>query len=309
MIRGIYRDQVRDSHGQLTSDSGWLSNTIVDTAWPLFASLLKNQPRLSGIRFWAVGAGDSEWDYNRVATDPKASRLYKETQRLRISREQIIYLGEDGAEAPNPTSRIEIRADFGWPGQDQILREFGLFGGNASKVENSGYLINYVIHPRIDLKAGATLTRHLRLSFRPEIGPEWLETPQHWLGSSPVANLVGVGAAQVAALADAGIETIGQLADVEPLTTTVDLPLGQRVDMRAKARLTLRTAAGLSPISGLLDRSAWNIIVTPTATLAAEAGAAEGQVARLRDQVSALKSTLPNRFLQGVTIGELAQPL
>lgn len=170
-------------------------------------------------------------------------------------------------------------------------------------------MINHVIHPRIDLDAGDTLTRRLRLSLRPEVGPEWLEIPRHWLGDASVTNLIGVGATQADALADAGIETIGQLAGAEPTAMTVDLPLGKRVDMRAKARLALRTAAQLSPVSGLLDRTAWHIIVTPTATLAADAGAPEEQVARLRERVSALKPTLRNQFLQSVTIGELAQPL
>lgn len=309
MIQGIYRDQVRDSRGHLVSDSGWLPNTIVDKAWPLIAGLLKNQPKLSGIRFWAVGAGSPEWDHNHVAADPEASRLYKEIHRLGIKREQIIYLDENGAEAPKPTTRIEISASFTWPGQDQTLREFGLFGGNASKIKNSGYLINYVIHPRIELKAGDTLTRRLRLSFRPEVGPEWLEVPQHWLSGSPVGDLDGVGDAYAEALGDAGIETVGELARAEPTTLSVDLPLMKLVELRAKARLTLRAAADLSPVSGLLDRIAWDVIVTPTTTLAADSGASKEAVERLREQVSALQLTLDNRILRRVTIGELAQPL
>jgi len=112
-----------------------------------------------------------------------------------------------------------------------------------------------------------------------------------------------------AALAGVGIETVGELASAEPTALSVNLPLMKLVELRAKARLALRTAAQLSPVSGLLDRTAWHIIVTPTATLAADAGAPEEQVARLRERVSALKPTLHNQFLQSVTIGELAQPL
>lgn len=309
MIQGIYRDTVQDTCGRLVFDSGWAPNTIVDSAWPLIASLLKNQPRLSGIRFWAVGTGSPEWDLNPVAVDPKATQLFKEIRRLRISREQIIYLDANGTEASKPTTRIEISASFTWPGEDQILREFGLFGGNASKVKNSGYLINYVIHPRIDLKAGATLTRHLRLSLRLEVGPEWLEIPQHWLGASPVADLDGVGEAYTTALADAGIGTVGELASAEPTALSIALPLMKLVELRAKARLTLRAAADLSPVSGLLDRTAWEVIVTPTATLAADSGASKETVQRLREQVSVLQLTLDNRVLQDRTIDELAQPL
>lgn len=309
MIRGIYRDQVRDSRGRLVLDSRWVPNTIVDTAWRLIAGLLKNERRLRGIQFWAVGAGSPEWDHRHVAADPEASRLHEEIHRLRVSPEEIIYLDANGPEVAKPTNRIEVRTSFSWPEKDQILREFGLFGGNASRARNRGYLISYVIHPRIDLKAGSTLTRRLRLSFRPEIGPQWLEIPRHWLGGSPVQNLDGVGDAYTTALARARIAAIGELASAEPTTLSVDLPLMKLVELRAKARLTLRTAADLSPVSGLLDRTAWEIIVTPTATLAADVGASEEAVQRLREQMSALQLALDNQFLQSVTIGELVQPL
>jgi len=49
--------------------------------------------------------------------------------------------------------------------------------------------------------------------------------------------------------------------------------------------------------------------VTTTGALAADSGASEEAIERLREQVSALQLTLDNRILQRVTIGELAQPL
>jgi hypothetical protein len=309
MIRGKYRDAVQDTRGRLVFDSEWSSNTIVDPAWPLIAGLLKNDPALDGILFWAVGAGDPAWDGTHTAASPATTQLQDEIERHTVPVKSIVYLDSNGIPVESPTTWIEVSASFTWPAEAQTLREFGLFGGGASKVKDSGSLINYVIHPLLDLAAGTTLTRRLRLSLRPEDGSEWLDIPRHWLGDASVTNLIGVGAIQADALADAGIETIGQLAEAEPTAMTVDLPLARRVDVRAKANLALRTVARLSPLSGLLNRTAWQIIVTPTATLAADAGAPEELVARLREQMNALKSSLRNAFLQGVTIGELSQPL
>jgi hypothetical protein len=33
MMQGKYRDRVLDPHNRLLFDSGWTSNTIVDSAW------------------------------------------------------------------------------------------------------------------------------------------------------------------------------------------------------------------------------------------------------------------------------------
>jgi hypothetical protein len=201
-----------------------------------------------------------------------------------------------------------VRAKFSWPEQ-RTVREFGLFGGDASGDRDSGYLINYVIHPRLDLQAGATLTRRLRLTLCPDVSSDWLEVPQHWLGGAPVERLDGIGAAYASALAGAGVDTIGALAKAEPALLDVELPPMKLVELRAKARLTLRTASELATIPELLDRTARQILVTPTATLAADAQAPEAAAERLREQVSALQLTLDNRFLRRVTIGELAQSL
>ena len=66
------------------------------------------------------------------------------------------------------------------------------------------------------------------------------------------------------------------------------------------------------PISNANGKACRLNAVTPLPALAADAGAAEAQmaqVAHLRDQVSVLVPLLSNAFLRDVTIGELAQPL
>ncbi len=308
MMRGQYHDTVRDTNGRLILDGRWRPNTIAESAWPLIAGLLKNDPGLQGILFWAVGAGEAAWDSSRPSANPAATWLRQEIERRPLPAGSIVYLDSNGGPAGHATSRIEVSLSFTWPETAQTLREFGLFGGDASETKDSGYLVNYVIHPRLDLAPGASLSRRIRLSLRPLLDDRWLHTPRHWLGASPVTDLDGVGAAYAATLGGVGITTVAELAAAEPKTLGEALPLMKAVELRAKARLTLQVATELAPVSGLIDRTVWDIVVTPTATLAADADAAEEEVGRLREQVSALQLTLDNRFLRRLTVGQLAQP-
>ena len=307
MLHGTYRDEVHDWHNHLLFDSGWSANTIVETAWPLIAGLLKNDANLAGILFWAVGAGDPAWDGARVAANPATRQLHDEVQRLPLPPENIAYLDLNDATVDTPTHRLEISASFSWPNQAQTLREFGLFGGDATATKDSGYLFNYVIQPRIELPAGATLTRRLRLRLHPTVGPQRLGVPRHWLEERPVTVMNGIGEAYARILADSGIETVRDLANVEPAMANFDIPRMKLVELRAKARLALQTAVALAPVPGLLNQSAWDVIMAPTATLAADAGAPVPAVASLREQINALQLTLSHHFLQEVTIAELLQ--
>ena len=80
-----------------------------------------------------------------------------------LAEDQIVYLPRGDEPAGTPSNRLEITADF--KGEDFIsngtvkLREFGLFGGDATHAADSGLMINYMIHPVIPLTADLTLTR------------------------------------------------------------------------------------------------------------------------------------------------------
>lgn len=306
MLRGRYRDVIRDCRGQLLSDSGWRRNTVVGSAWPLMAALLKNDPAFSGILFWAVGAGDAQWDSARPSADPSATQLAAELDRAAVPAADIDYLDDGGATNPSPTNRLEVAVQFQWPVQAQTLREFGLYGGDASLAANSGRLIDYVVHARIDLAAGATLSRRLRLNFAPVPGLIWLEVPTHWLGDSPTVLLDGVGRTYATTLSGLGIDTISQLAGTEPTALANGVPLMKFVEVRARARHALRSAADIVGVPGLEDQTAWDVIGTPPATLAANTGASLDTVQELREQLSALQLALDTKFLRRTTVGELA---
>lgn len=192
MIKGIYRDMIRN--GSQVQDRGFCSNRIVQSCDYLVASLMKNLSQLSGITFLAVGEGDKDWDGRTVTPSVQDSRLKKEIARYRIS-DVICFIDTTETESVIPTSKlkisIEIKPEHFKPAALTQLREFALFGGDADLNENSGYMINHVIHPRIDITAEVTLTRTIILSFSNTTGERGLEiTTLHYL---PIRVLDGVG--------------------------------------------------------------------------------------------------------------------
>lgn len=307
-MRGCYRDCVTDGAGRLVDDSGWHSNVIAYTAWAVVAALLRNDAAMRGVLFCAVGSGAPEWDTHAPVAATGTARLRTERDRRPLDRNAFAYLDGRGAPATRPTDRLEITARFAGTDESLVLREFGLFGGDATATTNSGYLINYVIHPRLELRAGRTLTRRVRLTLRPSLGGaggDLLTVPAHWLGDEAPTVVDGVGDAFAAALTAAGVKTIAGLAALDPRPTK-GIPFAKVIELRSKARLALRTAAAMSPLPALGGRTAWDIITTPTEDLQT------GDIAplfidALREQVAALQLVLDARYLKRLTLAELSQ--
>ena len=66
-----------------------------------------------------------------------------------------------------PTSRIAVRVMFDEDEAEGHLRECGLFGGEVNGALNSGSLLSYFSHPRIDKTPGMSLQREVVLDFTP----------------------------------------------------------------------------------------------------------------------------------------------
>jgi hypothetical protein len=309
MMQGRYRDTVADRAGRPLAQGPWRSNAIVDSCWPLLAALLKGEPGMQGILFWAVGAGDPAWDAVLPPPNPQATGLRDEVARVPVKPDDMAFLDAQGHRSASPTPRLELRVRFRWT-EPRTLREFGVFGGDATEQAGSGTLLNYVMHPRVDLGAGKQLQRRLRFSFdpQPREAASSAEPPAHWLGGREPLVVDGVGAATAAALQGAGVLTVDDLARTEPLKLDGVASLTTRVQLRSRARLLLRVASEMRPAPGFLSRTAWDVLVTPVATLAADAGAPVDEAARLREQVGALELALDHRFLRSLTVGQLAQP-
>jgi hypothetical protein len=132
----------------------------------MLAALVKGDPQGNPIAFWAVGTGDPAWDGGTVPPDTTLRgrvALFKETARKPVPAGQVKFVGGSF------TNQLEISLDWssadipGGPATWQ-LREFGLFAGGTAAA-NSGVLLNFRIHPRIDMQPGFTLQRTLRLTF------------------------------------------------------------------------------------------------------------------------------------------------
>jgi beta-lactam-binding protein with PASTA domain len=130
---------------------------IVARGLDLIAALLANRTGLRGIVYWAVGSGDPAWDAAPPTIDPATTGLKAEIYRKRIDPTQATY--------DSSSRTITVSVTFG-PGEAiGMLREFGLFGGDASPRPGSGFLINYTIHAPLQHAAGTSLARQVHFNI------------------------------------------------------------------------------------------------------------------------------------------------
>lgn len=243
LIQGYYHDVWTDSQGRTRWDSGWHPNRVVHTCSLLLAALLKREEGMQGILYWAVGEGERGWDTLCPSPQLDDTQLAAEVARQALIPEQIVYLDDAGVPSGSPTACLEVTAEFA--GEDlvssgfQSLREFGLFGGNATDALDSGLMIDYVIHPRIDLTPGDTLTRRLRLTSAASTAQQ-IEALAGFGADLPVSSLDGVGDAYTRALNEHGIHSLGDLATIDPLRPVGNIPPVKLQEFRAKARLVMR---------------------------------------------------------------------
>ena len=148
-------------------------NLIVIGFGLLVASLLKGDPTFGfPIQYWAVGEGEGDfWDDLSVEARQAKSifsltSLYNETFRVSTS---IIFIDENADPvSPGPSNRIEVQSTFG-PDVIGPLREFGIFGGDASTTLDSGIMIDHKSHTVINVNNNPgqqnVLIRALRITL------------------------------------------------------------------------------------------------------------------------------------------------
>lgn len=306
MMQGRWRDTLISPDGTARRRTPWRSNLIVDGAFSLVAGLLARDRELDGILYWAVGEGDEAWDEGAPATEPGTTRLARETDRRPVAEGDVRFVEEDGDDASGRTAHLEIRLAFTWE-RPVVLREFGLFGGDAREGADSGVMVNHVIHERIELEAGQRLDRELRLSLGRSVDRRWVEVAPHWIGDEPVRRVDGVGELFAAEVARAGFTTVGALATAPPAGGPDGVPRVRFAELRAKARLALRTLPELRPLGRLQRFTVSEVLRTPPERLADEAGVFEDDVVRLREQLATLELALDHRFLGPLTVGEVAR--
>ena len=140
-------------------------NLVVNSFLNLVMCLLKQQSGYSGVQYWAVGSGASSWDSNMPTPELTATRLTAEIGRVPISADELAFLDQDYRVVSTPTNILQISHTFGADDCNGVWREFGIFGGNATAVLNSGIMVNKRHHSVITKTEEMTIERIMRFTL------------------------------------------------------------------------------------------------------------------------------------------------
>ena len=140
-------------------------NLVVNSFLNLVMCLLKQQSGYTGIQYWAVGSGAPSWDTSMPTPELTATRLTSEIGRVPITADELAFLDQDYKVVSTPTNILQISHTFGADDCNGVWREFGIFGGNATAVLNSGIMINKRHHSVITKTEEMTIERIMRFTL------------------------------------------------------------------------------------------------------------------------------------------------
>ena len=152
-------------------------NLIVNGAFIVVAMCLKQDPAFAGVMYWALGDGNTVdtagWDAGVLAgtTVPVKTdaALANEIFRKAVLPADITFVDGAGNLSGTPTNRLKITVTFleaePSAGGTVNLREWGLYGGNATGAAGSGYLINRKVHKTYAKSNLSQLERVLVFTF------------------------------------------------------------------------------------------------------------------------------------------------
>ncbi|MCA1568393.1 MAG: PASTA domain-containing protein [Acidobacteria bacterium] len=197
----------------------------------LVGGLLSNRPGLRGIQYWAVGSGLPAWDTNLPPVNLQATKLENETFRKPLdTTAQINYLAD--------AHTLIVRAAFDFDEAEGVLREFGLFGGDATDEPATGFLLNYQVHPAIVKTQLQSLEREFQLTLGSGVSVAVPElTGLSMEETARKLEEVGLALGEVregeSALAGGGEET-GRVTGQEP-QAGLDVAEGAKVNVEVSA--------------------------------------------------------------------------
>ena len=311
-IKGIYSDVLTNSSGQVVSDSGWHSNMIVQSCSLLLAALMRRHEGMQGILYWAVGEGEDGWDTSETTASSNATKLKNEITRVALAEDQIVYLPIENEPPGTLSNRLEITLEL--KGEDLIsngslaLREFGLFGGDASDASDSGLMINYVIHPRIDLTPELTLMRKLRLTF--STGAIEEEEIVRFGATLPVKSIDGVGDEYASDLDEQDIQSLSDLVEIDPLSPVGNIPQVKLREFRAKARTVMHLRVNLTHFFPLAQWNISDLLTESPENLVNEIGSPDvtkEMAMHLQEQLAMLQIALDDTQLQSIKLNHLIE--
>lgn len=141
-------------------------NLVVNSFLSLITALCKQEQGYVGIQYWAIGSGNASWDTNGTPSpDLSETLLTNEIGRKAITASDIKYLTDDEEVSSTPTNILQITLFFDVGECNGEWREFGIFGGNASSIKNTGIMINKRHHDVITKTNEITVERVMKFTL------------------------------------------------------------------------------------------------------------------------------------------------
>ncbi len=169
-VRGRWRDKITYADGT-EEVTPWRPNQIQNVAAIVAAALFRRYDETAegtdwdGITYMGIGRGNVTWDTVPPTQDAADTILEDEFVRKAIAPSDMSF--SDGAGTPQlPESRfIMIVVTLAPSEANDSLREFALFGGDATGTVNTGQMINWIVHNRFDKDSSITIQRTVEFEF------------------------------------------------------------------------------------------------------------------------------------------------
>jgi len=163
---GAWRDRIY-KHGRLVKDTGWVPNQVQNTNAILLASLCKNRSGYDGFQYFALGEGLASWDSSPPSQPYSDTTLTSEVFRKSIPVPTITFRHPiTGALSATQTNVIQVDVTIGTgEANGYALREFAVFGGNATVVVDSGLMVDWITHARIDKNSSISIDRSVKFTY------------------------------------------------------------------------------------------------------------------------------------------------
>jgi hypothetical protein len=169
-IRGEWHDTYTYLDGRIEESSGefeWKPNQIQNEFAKLLASWARAESGYDRISYLAVGHGNVSWDTTPPTQSYNQTTLTDEFFRKAIPQVDIVFIDPitNLPTGGTPSSKIEITVNLLTSEANGTLREFGLFGGTATGTLDSGQIVNWIVHGRIDKDTSLSIQRRIRIEF------------------------------------------------------------------------------------------------------------------------------------------------
>lgn len=142
-----------------------VKNLIVDKASEFMAKRMRPGTNWgSGIQYLELGTGFG----TGTTQSPQAESATQTRLRVALIRKAITswtYLDSAGSPTGTETNVIQLTTTFNESEGNGALVEMGLFGGDATATQGTGYMFNYKTFPVWNKQQGMKLTIVWRLSF------------------------------------------------------------------------------------------------------------------------------------------------